>query len=116
MPDRGDAYGLLALDHLVDDAVGTDAQGSQPAEPASELVARVGLAFQQAQSLLDRVDQRRFELEQLASGAPREHDTSHRSARAAKLGEFLPEILERDRFVSTEFVEAGFDRLQCRTV
>jgi hypothetical protein len=56
MPDRGDADGLVALGELVDDAVGTDAQGAEAPEPAAQRVSGVWLALGQSEGVLDSVD------------------------------------------------------------
>jgi hypothetical protein len=52
----------------------------EAAKPPAQRVPRPGLALQQAQGVLDRVDQRPAQLEQLAAGTPGEDKPRQRSA------------------------------------
>ena len=86
MADRGDANGLLAVGDLVDDSVGADAERSEALESAAERISGEGLPFVDAEGVLDGVDQRPAEFEQLLAGASREDDSGHSSAGFAELG------------------------------
>ena len=100
--DRCDPHLLPITGELVDHAKGADAERPQAPQPAAERVARVGLALEQAERLLDRVDQRPVELQQLAAQCAREDDARHGSARDTKRSELPPEILEVDRLFATQ--------------
>jgi hypothetical protein len=94
MADGGDANRLVGIGELVDDAIGTDAQGPQTAQPAAKRVPSAGLAREHAERLIDGIDQRPVEIEQLAACATREDDVSHRSAARSVLIELAAEVLE----------------------
>ena len=59
----------------------------------------LGVMLEQPEGLLDGVDERPLELEQLKTSATREDDAGHRSARRPAHGQFAAEILERDSLV-----------------
>jgi hypothetical protein len=94
MADSGDANRLVRIGQLVDDAVGTDAQGPQAAQPAAKRVSSAGLARKHAERLIDGIDQRPVEIEQLAACAMREDDVSHRSAARSVLVQLAADVLE----------------------
>jgi len=78
--DGGDANRPPAVSELVEDAVRTDSQRVQAAEPPAERVPCLRVALQQPQGVLDRVDQRPAELEQFAARAPGEDESRQPSA------------------------------------
>lgn len=94
MPDGGNANRLPVVGQLVEDSVGANPQRVQAAKLAAERVTGLRLALQQAQRILDSVDQRPAQLQQLAAGSPgedkpRQGSAGGRSALcqlAAKLG------------------------------
>jgi hypothetical protein len=107
--DRGDSYGLVIVCQLVDDAICAYAQRAQAGQPPAEGVSAVGVALEESERVLDGVDERPVEIEQLVSGAPRENDLGHASAGGATLGEVLAKFVERDGLASCELAEACFD-------
>lgn len=70
------------------------------------------LAFGQCERVLYRQDERPVKVEQRDSGAAREDNPNHRSARRSALGELVPEFLERDGFVPRKLSDTGLDRGQ----
>jgi hypothetical protein len=52
---------LLRISQLIENSIGADAQRVQPAQLAPKRMARMRFALQQAQCVLDRVDQRPVE-------------------------------------------------------
>jgi hypothetical protein len=55
---------------LVEDATGTDPQRIHAAEPSTKRMPCPRFALQQTQDILDRVDKRPAQLEQLTTSAP----------------------------------------------
>jgi hypothetical protein len=92
MTESGDANGLVGIGELVDDAIGADAQGPQAAQPAAKRVPAAGLAREHAERILDGIDQRPVENEQLAACATREDDVSHASAARSALVQLAANI------------------------
>jgi hypothetical protein len=94
MTDSGDANGLVGIGELVNDAIGADAQGPQAAQPAVMRGPGAGLAREPAEGLLDGIDQRAVEVEQLAACATREDDVSHGSAARSSLVQLAAKVLK----------------------
>jgi hypothetical protein len=94
MTDSGDANGLLGIGELIDDAIGADAQGPHAVQPAAKRMPSAGLAREGGEGLLDSVDQRPVEIEQLAACATREDDLSHSSAARSMLVQLAANVLE----------------------
>lgn len=109
--DGGDAYGLLVVDELVDDAVAADAQGAQTAQPSSQRMARGRFALELAECVLDRVDERPVKFEQVVSGPSGQNDAGHRRSvgGAAALGELYAQRVERDGVAALEVGQTLFD-------
>lgn len=112
MSDCGHPNQPLVVGHLVDNSIGPDGQRAKPAEAPAKGVPHPGLARKQAKRLLDRVDQRPIEFEQVAPGAPRQNDARHRSAGCPALGELPAQIFEAHRFVARELAQAGLERVE----
>jgi hypothetical protein len=74
MTDGGDADRLPSIGHLIEDAKGADPQRVEAGEPSAERLARVGLALEQAEGVLDRVDQRPIQLKQIEPRPPGEDE------------------------------------------
>jgi hypothetical protein len=72
--------------------------------------------LEQSKRVLDSVDQRPVEVEQLASGAPRKNDFGHASAHGSTLAEVAAKVVERDAVASCQLGEAGFDGGERRRV
>ena len=94
MAVSGDANRLFRIGELVDDPIGADTQGPQAAHPAVQRVPGAGLAREHAERLIDGIDQRPVETEQLAACATREDDVSHRSGARSVLVQLAAEVLE----------------------
>ena len=94
MTDCGDADGLVGIGELVNDAIRADAQGPEAPQPAAKRVPGAGLAREHAEGLLDGIDQRPVEIEQLAACATREDAVSHRSAARSVLVQLAAKVLE----------------------
>ena len=99
MADRRDADSALVIGELVDHAIAANVKRAQSAQPSAEGTPGPGLAFEEAEGVLDGVDQRPVEAEQLQPCAARQDDARHCSAGRSALGELPAQILERDRFV-----------------
>lgn len=76
----------------------------------------VGVALEQTERVIDRVDQRPVEGEQLLADATREDDLGHASAGGPTLGEFAAQIVEGDCFLSRELGQPNFDRANGRGI
>lgn len=72
--DGGDANRLPAIGQLVEDSIRADPQRIEPAEPTLERMPCLRLSLQQPQGILDSVDQRPAQLEQLAASAAGEDE------------------------------------------
>ena len=94
MADSGDAKRLVGIGELVDDAIGAHVQGPQAAQPAAKRVPSAGLTREHAERLIDGIDQRPVEIEQLAACATREDDVSHGSAARSALVQLAAKVLE----------------------
>lgn len=91
MPDRRDANGAALIRELIDDSIRPGPQRAKPAKAAPQRMAGLRLALEQSKRLIHGVDQRPFELEQIALRAAREDDLGHPisavgGARRAPLG------------------------------
>lgn len=70
----------------------------------------LGFPFEQAERVVDGVDEWPVEVEQFFASAAREDDPGHASAGGAAFDEFGAQSRERHGFVSRELGQAGFDR------
>jgi hypothetical protein len=106
--DRGNADSLLPIGSLVENPISADSQRVQTAQFASQRVASPRLALQQTQRILDRVDQRPVEFEQLPPSAAGEDEPGQRSAGGrSALSQLAAKVGEGDRFVALDLGEAG---------
>jgi hypothetical protein len=108
--DRCHADGLLAGVNLVHDSVRPYPERSEAGQTATEGMAGEWLAFEKTEGVLDGIDQRPTELEQLATGSPREDDPRHASAGRSAFSQLAAELGERDRLAAYELGQAGVDR------
>lgn len=113
MSNPGDANDPVVGAQLVDDPVGADSQGSQAAEAPAQFVSGVRLSLQQAERLLDRVDQRPVELEKCLASAPRENNGRHALPAGAALSQLAAKFIKRDRLTRGELFEAVLDLREC---
>lgn len=73
-------------------------------------MADEGIALQQAERVLYRINQRPVELEQLASRAPCKDDPRHRLLRCAARVEFGAKLRECHGLIARELRKTGLDR------
>ncbi len=85
----------IGIDHLVDDAVGTNPKGAQALQPAPEQMTRVRFALQQQEGFRYSVDQWPLKGQQLAAGAPDEHNSRH-GLTGSEFVELLAKLIESD--------------------
>ncbi len=67
------------------------------------------VALKQPKRVLDGVDQRPVEVEQLLSDAPRKNDSGHASADGSTLAEVAAKVVERDAVASCQLGEPSLD-------
>ena len=96
MSYRDDANRLLSLDELVDDSVGADAKRTQSPKAPAQHMAGERIALEQTERILDGIDERPTELEQLTACPARQDDTRHRSAGSPPLIQLGAQVVERD--------------------
>jgi hypothetical protein len=73
-------------------------------------VADQWIAFEQTERVLNRIDERPVELEQLTSGATRKDDTCHRLLWRATGIELSAKIRQCDGLIARELPKTGLDR------
>ena len=71
---------LSPVGQLVDAPIGADPQRVQAAELPPERIPSEPFTLEQAQRILDRIDQRPVQLEQVATSSPGEDEAGQRSA------------------------------------
>lgn len=82
MADGGDANRLAAIGQLIDDPISADSQRVQAAELPSKGVPREGVPLQQAKRVLDCVDQRPVQFEEVPPSPPGEDESGQGSGGA----------------------------------
>lgn len=111
MANGGNPNRLSAFGELVDDPVSADPQRVEAAEPSTQRVAGRRFTLEQAQRILDRVNQRPTQLEQVAAGPPREDNSCQESeGRGPTLRQFLTELAEGDGLVALELGKTHLER------
>ncbi len=110
MADRDDPDRPIIVSELVDEPVGAQAQRAHPAQSAAQRIPGGGFAFEQTEGILDRVDERPIEIEQLEPGAARQDDSRQRSAFAATLGELAAKLVQRDAVPALELTRTRLYR------
>lgn len=75
MADGSNADGLSAIGQLIEDSIGADSQQIQTTEFSPQRIAGERVTLEQAKRILDRVDQRPVQLEQVAAGSPGDNDS-----------------------------------------
>ncbi len=113
MSYRDNANCLFSLGERVDDAVAADAKRAQSCQAPPQNVAGERIAFEQRECILYGGDQRPIELEQLTTGATREHDAGHRSAGLPPLFQLDTQVGQRDRLPARELGKTHLDRGEC---
>jgi hypothetical protein len=69
----------------------------------------VRIPLEQSKRILDGIDERPVEIEQLLSGAARKNNFGHASADGSTLAEVTAKIVERDAVASCQLGEASLD-------
>jgi hypothetical protein len=106
--DGGDPDRLAAVGHLIEDAIGPDPQAIQSLKFPPKLMAGERLALEQSKGILDRVDQRPAQLEEVTAGTPGEDKTGQRSAGGRPaLCQVLAKLGEGDRFAALDLGKPG---------
>lgn len=111
MADRSDANRFSAVGQLVEDSISADPQRVQAAELPPQGVAGERVALEQAESILDRIDQRPRQLEQVATGPPGEDKSCQRSVgRRPALGQLSAKLREGDRLAPLDLSKTCLQR------
>jgi hypothetical protein len=106
MTDRGNPDRLLFIGHLVKDSVGTDSQGPETAQPPPQRVAGERIALEQAEGVLDRVDQGPVQIEEVAACSPGEDEPRQRSVGGRPGGgQLFAQLRQRDRLPTLDLAE-----------
>jgi hypothetical protein len=74
------------------------------------------VSLEQSKRVLDGIDQRPVEAEQLLSRAARENDFGHASAGGSTVAQLAAKIVERHRVASRKVGEPGFDGFERRWI
>lgn len=107
MANSSDANRFSTLGQLIDDSVRTDPQRVKTTKFSPERVPGEWVALKQAERILDRVDQRPAELEQVTAGSPGEDESRQRSAGGRPaVGKFAAKLGERDRLAALDLGKA----------
>jgi hypothetical protein len=77
MANSRNANHALSVNHLIDDAIGTDPERAKSPQRATKQMADIRFALQQTERFRHSIDQRPIETQQLATGSPSEHDSRH---------------------------------------
>lgn len=108
MANGGHPDGLFGVRELIQDSVGADPQRVQTAQFASECMPSSRFALEQAQRILDRVDQRPVEFEQFPPSTTGEDEPGQRSAGGrSALGQLAAKVSEGDRFAALDLGQAS---------
>ena len=75
MPDRRDPNGLPSVGQLIEDAISANPQGVQPVKLATKGISGKWIALQQTEGVLDCVDQRPVQLEQVSTSSASENQS-----------------------------------------
>ena len=77
MANSRNANRAISVNHLIEDAVGTNSKGPKPSQPATKQMSGMWFALEPTQRFRHSIDQRPIETQQLATGLPSEHDSRH---------------------------------------
>lgn len=77
MANSRDTNRAISVDHLVDDAVRTNAEGPETTQSATKQVAGMRFSLQQAEGLRHSIYQRPIEPQQIPTSSASEHDSRH---------------------------------------
>ena len=108
MTNSSDANGLPIVSELVKNPISAYSQCVQSVKFAAERVASSRLPLQQAQRVLDRVNQRPVEFEQLLPSATSENEPCQGSAGGrSALSQLAAKVGEGNRFAALDLGEAS---------
>jgi hypothetical protein len=111
MTNGGNADRFSTVGQLIDDPIRADSQGVQTAEFSAQRIAGEGVAFEQSQCILNRIDQRPAQLEQVASSSPGKDEARQGSTGGwPAFGQLAAKLGEGDRLSP---LDLGKTRLQC---
>jgi hypothetical protein len=111
MADSGDANGLSAVGQLVENSIGPHSQGVQTSELSSKGITGERVALEQTKSVLDRIDQRPGQLEEVATGSLGEDESCQGSAGGGPaIGKFAAKLSEGDRVTALELSKTRLQR------
>jgi hypothetical protein len=103
-----DTDGLFTIGQLVENPIGTHTQRVHSTQLAPKRMAGLRFTLQQAQGILDCVDQRPAEFEQFPPGSTGKDEPGQRSAGGrSALGKLAAKVSELDRFVALNLGEAS---------
>jgi hypothetical protein len=77
MANGRDANSAISVNHLIDNAIGTNSEGPKPPQPTTKQMSCIRFALKQTQRLRHCIDQRPIETQQLATGSPSEYNSRH---------------------------------------
>lgn len=111
MADSGNANRFPAVDQLIEDSIGAHPQRVQPTKFSAQRITGEWVALEESEGLLDCIDQRPIQLEQVATGSPGENESRQGSAGGRPtLSQLGAKLGEGDR-LST--LDLGKTHLQC---
>lgn len=103
MANSSDANRLPAIGQLVEDSVGADSQRIQAVKLSAKCISGEWFTLEQAKRVLDCVDQRPAQLEQVVTGSPGEDESGQRSAgRRPAIGQLASKLGEGDRLATLD--------------
>lgn len=110
MADGSEANGLAAVGQLAEDPKGTDPQRVKAAQLPPQGGTGKRVTLEQAERVLDRVDERQAQLEQVATRSPGEDESGQGSAggRTAP-GKLGSKLGEGDGFALLDLGKPGFE-------
>ena len=105
-PDR-----LPVVDQLIDDPVGADPERSKPLQATSQQVAGFRFALEESERVLDGVDQRPTELEDLSERPAGQDDSGQRGSTRPACSELPTDVVEADGLARVELGHPRVNRM-----
>jgi hypothetical protein len=106
--DGSHSDGLSPVGQLIEDSIGADSQRIQASELPAKGVPGERFPLKQTQRILDRIDQRPAQLEQIATSSPGKGEAGQRSASCGPaLGQLSAKLSEGDRLPTLELGETS---------
>jgi hypothetical protein len=108
VPDGNHADRFSAVSQLVEDPIGPYPQRVQAAKFPPQGIAGERIALEQTKRILDRIDQRPCQIEQVSTRAPGKDESSQRSACGwPTFSEFAAQLGEGDRLPPLDLAESS---------